>query len=132
MMFFSAENVNIPRVYVLPVFQIDQSTKNVPTTLYHLKNLMYKNKVRVVPSMNYCPKGCPDMPNLDGWPKSPDSSDSNNDDDNEFFHVAKSYHPFHQWEPHYITSRNMPLFDERLHYEDLYAIRPQVCFLVII
>ncbi|XP_023215140.1 beta-1,4-glucuronyltransferase 1-like [Centruroides sculpturatus] len=115
------EGAAFPRVYVLPVFEVEKNCQ-VPGTKKQLLQLFYKKKA-VFFHRSVCDP-CHRFPNRNLWLKIFPPNDTLN-----VFSITKRYYP---WEPFYIGTRNEPIFDERFTWEGKMNKMPQVlamCFL---
>lgn len=99
-----------PRVYVLPIFEVDKTIKDVPSTksilvdLYRRKKAVYFHK--------YVCSFCNIIPKLNKWLTTPASKNKLN-----IFLTIKRHKPFNRWEPIYIGTNDDPLYDEGLTWE---------------
>jgi hypothetical protein len=101
---------SFPRVYVLPIFEVERGLKP-PQTKRELVALLHNN--RAVPFHNFICRECHLVPKYEEWKRETNRSGLH------VFHAAKRKPPFQFWEPIYIGTKSEPPYDERLSWEGL-------------
>ncbi|XP_054166208.1 beta-1,4-glucuronyltransferase 1-like [Oppia nitens] len=102
---------NYPVVYVMPIFEVDESVAEAPTNKSELSKLMAKGKA--VFFHHYTCDSCQSFPNRKQWlnykPKTNDSLG--------IFLITQRTRMMTYWEPLYIGTNNEPWYDERINWD---------------
>lgn len=98
-----------PRVFPLPIFEVDESVAVVPRDKTELQDLFRNGK-----AIPFHKKLCP---SCHGVPKSSQWMTTNETDNLGIFHVGKRVGSHLHWEPIYIGTHHDPHYDERLSWE---------------
>ncbi|KAG8227483.1 hypothetical protein J437_LFUL002372 [Ladona fulva] len=99
----------VPRVYVLPIFEIAANMSQPETKAELVK--MLKNGSAIPFHKKLCP-GCHAVPKAKEW-----QEESLEEGEMNAFHVGKRIGAFAHWEPIFIGTDDEPPYDERLSWE---------------
>lgn len=102
------EGKDIPRVFPIPVFEVNK-TSSVPESKAELLEML-KDKRAIPFHKNVCKK-CHMVPGYEKW------LITTNVETMEIIEVAKREDEFASWEPFYISDNREPMFDERVTWE---------------
>jgi len=100
------QNRSNPYVFVLPIFEIEENY-DLPDTKEQLIDLIQGN-VGIPFHKFVCPE-CHTIPKYEEWLV----ADNSSEDRLNVFHVAKRKVPYSSWEPIYVSTNDVPLYDER-------------------
>ncbi|MCL4128103.1 UNVERIFIED_CONTAM: hypothetical protein GTU68_015827 [Idotea baltica] len=98
-----------PRVYVVPVFEVQNS---IPNTKEELLTQISQGEA-IYFHRHVCPH-CQKIPGLNNWLQRLGSRNQIH-----AFSSVKRHFPYHRWEPIFISTNAEPLYDERLSWEGL-------------
>ncbi|XP_069165771.1 beta-1,4-glucuronyltransferase 1 [Procambarus clarkii] len=99
---------NKPRVYVLPIFEVQADVPPPETKTNLLRLLRFR---RAIPFHAYVCKSCHNLPKAKMWRRTRETKALS------VLHVAKRTGPSHKWEPIYVGTNAEPWYDERLSWE---------------
>lgn len=97
-----------PKVFVSSIFEIKTGAE-LPENKEQLKDMLKKSVV--IPFHKKVCSLCHAIPKAKEW------SQATGSDDLHVFHIGKRNPPFQHWEPIYISTHDVPLYDERLSWE---------------
>jgi hypothetical protein len=98
-----------PKVFVLPIFEVDKKVQRLPDDKTELQ-AMLKKKTAIPFHKFVCPY-CHKVPHQDEWISTKEDAEMS------IFHVGKRQGSFNHWEPIYIGTKFEPNYDERLSWE---------------
>ncbi|CAL4179748.1 unnamed protein product, partial [Meganyctiphanes norvegica] len=101
-------NSTVPRVYVLPIFEVKE-TAYPPQTKDQLQAMLKNNDA--VPFHKTLCGACHNIPKLKEWQELPYTPGL------KVIHIGKRHSPYQLWEPIYVGTHKEPLYDERLSWE---------------
>ncbi|XP_063873317.1 beta-1,4-glucuronyltransferase 1-like [Scylla paramamosain] len=116
-------NTTNPRVFVLPVFEVQKGAA-VPETKKELVRLL--NRRHAITFHKHICANCHIIPRYQEWLKDPIKPGLS------AFHVGKRYPPFDIWEPRYVGTNKEPVYDERLSWEGMTDRMVQMFFLCLL
>lgn len=109
------------KVFVLPVFKLDWYGKS-PETKSELVQMAAEGNIILPSGTSDCTQ-CNIFPNARKWLEVRSS-----DDTLSVYYISRDKDEFESWQPYYISSRNIPLFDENQIKEGRYDRKLQVRF----
>ncbi|KAH8262819.1 hypothetical protein KR044_000591 [Drosophila immigrans] len=114
-----------PRVYPLPVFEIDEDVP-VPNDKFELMQLFNKQKAQLFHA-KVC-QNCHMVPGYQSWIR----RQPNATDHLQLFSMTLRQNTFRIWEPFYVSNNKEPFFDERVTWEGQSNKRIQVSLEIIL
>lgn len=97
-----------PKVFVLPVFEIEKNT-TLPNDKAELQQML--NQSLAITFHRFVCPSCHSVPKQKQW------VEANNSQALSVFTVGKRYGKYASWEPFYISDNKEPVFDERVTWE---------------
>lgn len=98
-----------PKVFVLPVFEVEANVTELPTNKHDLISMLQSGSA--ISFHKYICELCHRVPKYDEWLKAPMHPGL------RAFHVGKRYGYQAHWEPFYIGTQFEPIYEERLTWE---------------